>query len=63
MEIKYKEFLLTDEEADQIMLALNDLELILASVSEAQEISVFDSDEIAGIYNLIAEQRDRAKTI
>lgn len=63
MAVEYKEYLFTDEEATRIMHALIDLELILASVPEARDLSAFDSFEVAGIYELVSEQLKEHKAI
>lgn len=59
----YRQYLLKDEEADAILLALSDLQTILANIPEAETISTLDYDEIDELTSMLYTERNQAKIV
>lgn len=59
----YRKYLLTDEEVDSILLALDDLETIIYNLPGAETMSTLDADEVNELSNLLHKERRQAKAV
>lgn len=59
----YRQYLLKDEEADAVLLALNDLQTIITNVPEAENLSTLDYDTIDELATMLYQERQQAKTV